>query len=152
MPTVTPALEYSYPNFYTHNYTGVGWSWFVWLCAIISGLNFLAIFFLVHETRFNRIVAESNSVNDDGDSGNISLPQMIEQEEAPDIAVTMMGTKKTWLQNFSLWSGTSRESYFSHFLRPFLLIAYPAVAWGALTCKQLPSSSTIHCFSAYLYD
>ena len=123
---------------------GVGWRWFVWLCAIILGLNFLAIFLFVHETRFNRTPQESSGVNDSADWEKNSLPQMTEQKEVSDVTVSLIGTKKTLMQNLSLWSGTSHESYFSHFLRPFLLIVYPAVARGALACKWLPSTFTVH--------
>jgi hypothetical protein len=118
---------------------GAGWRWFAWLCAIISGLNFLAIFLFVHETRFNRMVDQSGAVREVSDSEK-DLPQTIEQKQSPSVSTSeVVGGKKTFLENLNLWSGTSNESYFSHFLRPFLLVAYPAVVWGIIACKSSPS-------------
>lgn len=44
--------------------------------------------------------------------------------------------KKSPRQLLSLWSGVLKEtSLVEVFLRPFPLIAYPAVLWGTLACK-----------------
>jgi hypothetical protein len=126
-------------------FVGAGWRWFCWLCAIISGLNFLAIFLFVHETRFNRMVDQAGSVHEACDSDK-DLPQTIEKPTLSVSTSEVIGQKKTFLENLKLWSGTSNESYSSHFLRPFLLIAYPAVVWGIIACKpsvpQLAFTST----------
>ena len=121
---------------------GAGWRWFCWFCAIISGLNFLAIFIFVHETRFNRIppeiasTPETTSIQESKGSEKGVLAVQIEKVESYSSSAELSGTKKTLLQNLSLWSGLSKESYLSHFLRPFLLIVYPAVVWGILACKK----------------
>jgi len=114
---------------------GAGWRWFCWFCAIISGLNFLAIFIFVHETRFNRMPSNSASVRESGSSDKGFISEHVEKADSSSSSAELSGTKKTFLQNLSLWSGTSKESYLSHFLRPFLLIVYPAVVWGILSCK-----------------
>ena len=118
---------------------GVGWRWFAWLSAIITGLNFAAIFFVVPESRFTRIPVEATNSDPievfvDGDKGVATA--MMEQLPTDQLQARTSGEKKTFLQNLSLWSGTTKESYFSHFLRPFLLVLYPAVAWATLACKQ----------------
>jgi MFS family permease len=114
---------------------GAGWRWFSWFCAIISGMNFLAIFFFVHETRFNRIPQEAPSVQGSGSFDKGSIPAHVEKVTSSSSSTDLVGVKKTFLQTLSLWSGTSKESYLSHFLRPFLLVVYPAVVWGILACK-----------------
>lgn len=114
---------------------GAGWRWFCWLCAILSGVNFLGIFLFVHETRFNRIDDRASSAHEASDSEK-DLPQAIEQKPTLFVSTTeVIGEKKTFLENLKFWSGTGNESYFSHFLRPFLLITYPAVVWGVIACK-----------------
>jgi MFS family permease len=118
-----------------HIILGPGWRWFSWLCAIIAGLNFLAIFFFVHETRFDRMINDASFVHEAGVSEKKSFSPTIEKIQSTTGSDSQGGTKKTLLQNLSLWSGTSEQSYISHFLRPFLLVAYPAVAWGILACK-----------------
>jgi MFS family permease len=114
---------------------GAGWRCFSWFCAIISGLNFLTIFIFVHETRFNRIPSDATSVHESCSSDKGFLPEHVEKVDSSGSSAELIGMKKTLVQNLSLWSGTSKESYFSHFLRPFLLIVYPAVVWGILACK-----------------
>lgn len=54
-------------------------------------------------------------------------------------ASDLTGMKRSFFQNLSLWSGTSRETLFSHLMRPWLLGAYPAVIWATVACKSLQS-------------
>lgn len=91
------------------------------MCAIISGLNFLFIFLLVSETRFDRTTPTATPSET---SIEKEVTQTLERVESYDV---LIGTKKTFIQNLNLWSGTSRESLLSHAIRPFLLAAYPAV-------------------------
>lgn len=86
---------------------GPGWRWFSWLCAIIAGLNFLAIFLFVHETRFDRTAKDASSVHEAADSEEMSISPTIEQIQSTTGSDFPTGTKKTLLQNLSLWSGTS---------------------------------------------
>lgn len=58
--------------------------------------------------------------------------QIVENVETTDTEV-LVGQKKTWLQEINPWSGTSNKGIVNHFIRPFALLAYPAVAWACLT-------------------
>ncbi|KAK5046000.1 hypothetical protein LTR84_008787 [Exophiala bonariae] len=123
-----------------------GWRWFCWLCAIISCLNFLAIFLFVEETRFERNVAPSGQqvgeVLPEKTPANYTREQHLEKvnvsttENSPtavDEGSEVTGTKKSYLRTLSLWSGISEQSFFSHFMRPYLMIVYPAVIWATVT-------------------
>ena len=119
--------------------TGAGWRWFCWLCAIIAGLNFLAIFFFVPETRFDRASFESTTNSDSEDVALKEGTQAIERVNEtlqPASLQPSTGIKKNFLQNLSLWSGRSQESFFSHFMRPYLLGMYPAVFWATISCEN----------------
>jgi MFS family permease len=125
-----------------------GWRWFCWLCAIISCLNFLAIFFFVEETRFERshtpisrqtseVLKEKTSATDNQEE-HLEKVNVSTTENSPiavDEGHELTGTKKSYLRTLSLWSGTSEQSFFSHFMRPYLMIVYPAVIWATVTCK-----------------
>jgi MFS family permease len=125
-----------------------GWRWFCWLCGIISCLNFLAIFFFVEETRFERGAAplpqlaceqlpEKLTANDTQEQ-HLEKANITTTENSPttvDAGSELTGIKKSYLQTLSLWSGTSEQSFFSHFMRPYLMIVYPAVIWATITCK-----------------
>ena len=52
----------------------------------------------------------------------------------------LVGVKKTYRQELSVWSGTTKVGYLNHLIRPFPLLAYPAIALGALSCKSMSSS------------
>ncbi|KAK4942089.1 hypothetical protein LTR10_018125 [Elasticomyces elasticus] len=124
---------------------GAGWRWFCWLCAILSGINFLAIFFFVEETRFDRTttpltVQNSHAVPEksspDPQMEQLEKPELCTTEEASPPAVSdsqLTGVKKTYIQGLSLWSGVSEISFFSHFMRPYLMIVYPAIIWAMIT-------------------
>ena len=117
----------------------MGWRWFAWLCAIIAGVNFVAISFLVPESRFTRVpVIATNTDPADvvpGDDKN-AASEKVEQISNIQLQEQTVGEKRTFWQNLSLWSGVTKESYLSHFLRPFLLVVYSAVAWALLACKN----------------
>lgn len=133
-----------------------GWRWFCWLCSIISCLNFLAIFCFVEETRFERsntpIAQQTTEIALDKSPAGGSHEEHLEkvnvstaENSSPTIAEgsELTGVKKSYLRTLSLWSGVSEQSFFSHFMRPYLMIVYPAVIWATITCKcQLAGSLT----------
>jgi MFS family permease len=118
---------------------GAGWRWFCWLCAIISGLNFLAIFFFVHETRFDRTKDRPVSSGGEVDWKKLNASEKTAIQTVEDVEPlqkqTTTGTKKTLFQNLGLWSGVSNDSFVSLLMRSYPLIVYPAVAWGIIACE-----------------
>ncbi|KAJ9606384.1 hypothetical protein H2200_009345 [Cladophialophora chaetospira] len=115
----------------------VGWRWASWVSAIFGGINFIGIVLFFPESRFSRTIdavafplprriSNGNTEKHPGDH------EMIEQVDTTD-ADTLVGVKKTWLQEMNPWSGTTNHGILNHFIRPFPLLAYPAVAWACLT-------------------
>jgi hypothetical protein len=80
-------------------------------------------------------IKDASSTHGGGESEKNSISPTIKQIQSSYGSDFAAGKKKNLLQNLSLWSGTSEQSYISHFLRPFLLVAYLAVTWGILACK-----------------
>ena len=116
----------------------LSWRWHSWLCAIISGVNFLGIFFFFPETRYHRSIdaaAETGSVLPIQSAEKPSSDATVEHVDTNDSS-QLTGAKKTYFQELSIWSGTAKKSYFNHLIRPFPLLAYPAVAWAVFTCKS----------------
>ena len=96
----------------------------------------MGIFFFFPETRYNRSIdAAATATAPVIEATDKSMTEhRIEHVHTTDSHI-LIGTKKTFLQELNIWSGTTKQSYFNHFIRPFPLLAYPAVAWGVLTCK-----------------
>jgi MFS family permease len=115
---------------------GAGWRWFCWLCAIISGLNFLCIALLVPETRYKRSVPTGNSTAGVDDHKEPAATSEAIEKVATETRAELTGTKKSFFQDLSLWSGTGQESLLSHFMRPWLLCGYPAVTWATVACES----------------
>lgn len=120
------------------------------MAAIFTGVTFLAIVFFVPETRYDRDFSQSfgaslptpstRSASEDDESrytpveekttnhtanGTQPVPPY-EQQQPPQLP------KKTRLQDMHLFSGRSPTSLTTLFLRPFPLIAYPAVIFAFL--------------------
>lgn len=114
----------------------MGWRWASWVSAILGGINFLGIVLFVPESRYTRSIdavdLNNQSPRLDEHSEKPSGEQLVQQISAigPEI---LIGDKKTWIQEMNPWSGTSNKGIINHFIRPFPLLAYPAVAWAALT-------------------
>jgi MFS family permease len=119
---------------------GSGWRWFCWLCAIIAGLNFLCIALLVPETRYKRSVSIGESTAGADDHKVPAATSEAVEKVATESRVELIGTKKSFFQDLSLWSGTGQESFLSHFMRPWLLCAYPAVTWATVACESRSQS------------
>ncbi|KAK9451125.1 major facilitator superfamily domain-containing protein [Limtongia smithiae] len=121
----------------THN---MGWHWIFWLLLIFSCVAGILLFFFVPEHAFNRakrfntdyggedaILFCANESNEDAGAEKTSALADGEESQQDD-------TKETYLH--SLWlfsrSKTSRPLW-KIVLRPFVLLAHPAVIWGCLT-------------------
>ncbi|KAL1895032.1 hypothetical protein Sste5346_005452 [Sporothrix stenoceras] len=112
--------------------TAIGWRWFLWISMILSGITFVAVIFLVPETRFERQYDEgiAGVDRDEGESKSAALD--VEQVSATGNA--LLPVRKSYWQQLALWSGIPKDtSFFAIFLRPFPLLVYPAVFWGVLS-------------------
>lgn len=129
---------------------GLGWRWTSWICSIISGLNLVGIVFCFPETRYTRsidsvsAVGPPSTIPDLADEKDISSTGIEKADDGETIvlehanttsSVVLTGTKNTYWQELKLWSSPTEHSFLNHLIRPFPLLAYPAVAWAVLTCK-----------------
>lgn len=119
--------------------TGASWRWHKWVAVILTAINFVAVLLFVPETRYNRnssalAPTESDtsiaSASDEGSDKEKGADATAKPISEPQIEQT---PKKTWLQELSLWSGTAKDTnLFELFVRPFPMIAYPAVMFAFL--------------------
>lgn len=125
----------------------LGWRWFSWLCTIICGILFVAIFFLVPETRFERVELlaragqpsiQAHSAPPEDEILKNAVDRRIEAEflEQPS-SNAASSRQKSYAQQLNLWSGVPNQSFFGLFMRPIFMIAYPAVIWSTISCKTI---------------
>ncbi|OAL06115.1 MFS general substrate transporter [Phaeosphaeriaceae sp. SRC1lsM3a] len=110
--------------------SNLSWRWHKWIAVILTALNFLCVVLFVPETRYQRL---ENSAGDDETMTEtqdkaihtkaVRRPSEESIEQAP---------KKTYVQGLSLWSGLPDTNLFKMFIRPFPMIAYPAVIYSFL--------------------
>lgn len=114
----------------------------------------LAVIILVPETRFDRnygenITLPTNAIDATNLTPHTDLSAKFEEPlmEVKDLEQfptrnTIPVTKKSYLKQLSPWSGTKKNvNIFSIFVRPFPMLAYPAVILSILSCEfvSLPS-------------
>jgi MFS family permease len=119
--------------------TGLSWRWHKWIALILTGINFVTVLLFVPETRYYRAeslgpldVASSSrdNVNASTDAekdanGVVSEGEVTEQRDTVP--------KKTWLQEFRVWSGVTPDTNIVlFFARPLPLFAYPCVIYAFL--------------------
>ncbi|KAF2502935.1 MFS general substrate transporter [Lophium mytilinum] len=121
----------------------LGWRWHKWMAVIFTGINFLFVLFFVPETRYDRTSEPSLSANSSSQSISSASEEAIDTEKAteprtkeypgsPPSGLSPV-PKKTFTQEISLWSGVpSDTNILKMFLRPFPMIAYPAVIFAFL--------------------
>lgn len=123
--------------------TGLSWRWHKWIAAILTAINFITVLLFVPETRYFR--DENQNVTDLGVS-----PRTLSSEEtaAPDVektaevknggditalplATTSTVPRKSWAQEFTLWSGIAPDTNLvKMFVRPLPMFAYPCVIYS----------------------
>ncbi|KAH8702210.1 major facilitator superfamily domain-containing protein [Talaromyces proteolyticus] len=109
----------------------IGWRWFYWVMVIFTASNFLSVLFLVPETRYERHFGQENDENNSKNPVNTvqhdikSIPTHCSEVPSP--------SKMTYFQSLRLFSGVPRTNLINLFVRPFPLIAYPAVMWAFLS-------------------
>ncbi|KAJ9626697.1 hypothetical protein H2204_009967 [Knufia peltigerae] len=113
---------------------GIGWRWVSWICAIISGINCVGIFFLFPETRWHRNIDASATLGVGTLHESVEDKSITEDtvEHVTSISDATVGVKTTYMQELNPWSGTTQIGYVNHLIRPWPLLAYPAIALGAL--------------------
>ena len=120
-----------------------GYQWTFGVCAIFFGVLTLAVFFLVPETAYRRnavtVVAAS-----DGEGDNSVHRMKLGHEHQVEAAVgddkeagsadsPAIPKKHTYVQSLRVYTGRySRAPGWKPFLRPVVMLFYPAVLWGFL--------------------
>jgi hypothetical protein len=110
-------------------------------------VNFAAVLLFVPETRYARDVGEALVSHDDiaavENSEKAATSNMENEVTAARQATVDLPPPKPLFRLLSPWSGTeSNSSYVGLFLRPFPLIAYPAVIWAVIGCEYTRACST----------
>jgi MFS family permease len=117
----------------------IGWRWHKWMAVIFTAINFIAVVLFVPETRYDRNISESLGVESDTSSAGLSSSSVEDVEAEKTVARSVKEVaeahqqlpKKTYLQEISLWSGVpSDTNLLEMFIRPFPLIAYPAILFA----------------------
>jgi len=120
--------------------SSVSWRWYKWLAFILTTITFLTVFFLCPETRYDRSMVDVAAPSASPSSTCVSKFSDDEEnstEKTVNANERTLGTAqvkpKTYAQQLSLWSGLPKDtSLLKLFLRPFPMIAYPAVAFSFL--------------------
>lgn len=123
--------------------SSVSWRWFKWLAFILTAINFLAVVFLCPETRYDRCAVPVTIPSTPSTTASSTCVSKFSDDEESTVEKTISANQrdfgsaqmkpKTYVQQLSLWSGVPREtSLLKLFLRPFPMIAYPAVAFAFL--------------------
>ncbi|KXX82424.1 Protein HOL1 [Madurella mycetomatis] len=116
-----------------------GYQWTFWVCAIFFGVLMFAIFFLVPETAYRRdsvIVVPSSDRDETSDS--MEKMKLGHDEPGADGRETQVSgvaneKKHTYWQSLRIYTGRySRAPGWKPFLRPVVMLFYPAVFWGFL--------------------
>jgi hypothetical protein len=92
----------------------LGWPYLYWIYGSMIGALTLLVIFNFPETTYNR-------------------PPLDHEVHLGDRRDINFSTQKTYTQRMALFSGIhTHESFLKLFIRPFLVIAYPAVLWATL--------------------
>ncbi|TKA68422.1 hypothetical protein B0A49_08384 [Cryomyces minteri] len=119
----------------------IGWRWHKWISVVFTAVNFLVVVFLCPETRYirdytqNLAMSSTVSTASDKELGVVerTTPHVANEILSSPTSEVVTIPKNTWKQEMSLWSGTpSDTSLFKLFIRPFLLLVYPAVIFAFL--------------------
>ncbi|KAH3987379.1 hypothetical protein HBH64_018070 [Parastagonospora nodorum] len=114
--------------------SNLSWRWHKWIAAILVGINFLCVVFFVPETRYDRTEkTEKGHTSRSNSQDKTAPPDVTSVRRMSDDSVPTQMPQKTFAQDLKLWSGTPETNLFKMFLRPFPMIAYPAVMYSFLT-------------------
>lgn len=116
-----------------------GYQWTFWVCAIFFGVLMFGIFFLVPETAYRRdsaIVVSSSDRDETSDSMEkmkLGHDERGVDEKEKQVSGVASEKKHTYWQSLRIYTGRySRAPGWKPFLRPVVMLFYPAVFWGFL--------------------
>jgi len=117
-----------------------GYQWAFGVCAIFFGILMVAVLFLVPETAYRRdsvVVVHVHDADDEkGTAGHMKLAHEHDEDRAAyeqHGAAPAVEKKHTYVQSLRIFTG--RYSYapvWKIFVRPVILLFYPAVFWAFL--------------------
>jgi len=120
---------------------GLGWRWHKWIAMILTAVNFLLVLFFVPETRYDREPIPSVTPTPTPSSHNFPPPppygekgmsnELLDRTRTSEDVLPQL-PKKTFVQELSLWSGTTETNLLKTFARPLPMIAYPPVIYAFL--------------------
>ena len=117
------------------------------MAFIFTAINFLVVLFFCPETRYDRPElsgndnvsegfgrGETSSTDEESTGADLEKTTSSNLKEIPGSPIhTENVPKKTFMQDLSLWSGMPKgTNLFKLFIRPFPLIAYPAIMFAFL--------------------
>lgn len=119
--------------------TNLNWRYCFYFMAMCSGIQLIALFFLVPETSYIRNTGtEANQIDDDTVLKG-PRAEMVENISAPGpnagdtVSVTPTPLKKTYLQELAIFTGThSEEPFLQLLIAPFACSLNLAVLWVIL--------------------
>ena len=130
----------------------MGWEWTFFLVCIFMAPTVLAIFFFCPETAYRRADRLNTDMSAVGES-KLTAGMVVEEPEtlaetigerkpgfvwfptsrAPQLMGNAQTPKRTYIQQLSLFDGTKTDDrYWVLLLRPFPILANPAIIWGCL--------------------
>ncbi|KAK4200233.1 putative transporter in the major facilitator superfamily [Triangularia verruculosa] len=116
--------------------TGLSWRWHKWISAILTGINLVTVVMMVPETRYDRndTILQVQQLSGSEDNGQEKAKAGDDAEQAQQHRGVAMVPKRSWIQEFSLWSGIPKDdtSLWKMFLRPLPMFAYPCVIYSFL--------------------
>jgi len=104
------------------------------LTGILAGINFFMVILFFPETRYVRKLVAPGIASETSSQEGDSKPAVQVDIEPANATPTSSIPKKTFLQELNPWSGFNQETNLIRlFLRPFLLVVYPATIYAILT-------------------
>ncbi|KAK3072547.1 hypothetical protein LTR53_006646, partial [Teratosphaeriaceae sp. CCFEE 6253] len=129
---------------------GLSWRWHKWMAFIFTAVNFVVVLLFCPETRYDRSYLEEvgpsvrgagsvpSTPTSDEETGNgapvekVASSRVKEDASLPAFRGEQV-PKKTFMQELNPWSGVTKDTNLLElFIRPWPLIAYPAVIFAFL--------------------
>jgi hypothetical protein len=130
-----------------------GYQWTFGVCAIFFGIIMIAVVLLVPETAYRRNSLVLVPVEDAKDPDHVVHMKLAHEHDAEPGSEKASYTsrpaaggatekKKTYIQSLAVFTGVhSSAPMWKIFLRPFVLLLYPAVLWAFLVYGEFGPAS-----------